>query len=73
MSETLNEEWAERIVDLEIQITHQSTTIEDLSEMVSKQWDVIDKLSRQVKLLQDAMLELEDQVGPPANQKPPHY
>ena len=69
----MSEELEERVVDLEIQITHQSGTIEELSEMVSRQWETIDRLSRKVKLLQHALGELEESAGPPANQKPPHY
>lgn len=63
----------ERIVDLEIQVTHQATTIEDLSQMVARQWDEIDKLSRQIRQLYNTITELQESGGPPANQKPPHY
>ncbi|WP_157967661.1 SlyX family protein [Cohaesibacter intestini] len=63
----------ERVVDLEIQLAHQTKTVEDLSDMVSRQWDMIDRLTRKMKFLQEAVVELEDNVGPPANQKPPHY
>ncbi|PLW75020.1 SlyX family protein [Cohaesibacter celericrescens] len=69
----MSQELEERVVDLEIQVTHQSTTIEDLSEMVSRQWDTIDRLSRQVKLMKDTLAEPQDTAAPPANQKPPHY
>lgn len=70
----MNEDLEERVVDLEIQITHQSNVIEDLSQMVAKQWDMMDRLSRQVRFLKEAMAELEDSAGgAPANQKPPHY
>lgn len=62
-----------RIVDLEIQVTHQATTIDDLSQMVSKQWDSIDRLTRQIRNLQEAIVELEENAPAPANQKPPHY
>ncbi|WP_171022070.1 SlyX family protein [Cohaesibacter sp. CAU 1516] len=63
----------ERVVDLEIQLAHQTKTVEDLSDMVSRQWDMIDRLTRKMKFLQEAVVELEDNAGPPANQKPPHY
>ncbi|WP_316859331.1 SlyX family protein [uncultured Cohaesibacter sp.] len=67
------QELEERVVDLEIQITHQANTIDDLSQMVSRQWEMIDRLTRQVKLLQDSIQELEENIGPPGNEKPPHY
>nr|WP_321445402.1 SlyX family protein [uncultured Cohaesibacter sp.] len=63
----------ERVVDLEIQLAHQTKTVEELSDMVSRQWDLIDRLTRKMKFLEEAVVELEDNVGPAANQKPPHY
>ncbi len=69
----LTQELESRVVDLEIQITHQANTIDDLSQMVSRQWEMIDRLSRQVTLLQDTLVELEENIGPPGNEKPPHY
>ncbi|WP_319530989.1 SlyX family protein [uncultured Cohaesibacter sp.] len=69
----MSNDFEERIVDLEIQVTHQSKTIEELSDVISQQWQHIDRLTRQLKGLTDTVLELEDHFGPPANQKPPHY
>ncbi|MCT4656815.1 MAG: SlyX family protein [Cohaesibacter sp.] len=70
----MDENLEDRVVDLEIQITHQASTIDDLSEMVSRQWDMIDRLTRQVGVLKEALGELEDGLNnPAANQKPPHY
>ncbi len=69
----VTQELESRVVDLEIQITHQANTIEDLSQMVSRQWDIMDRLTRQVKMLQDTLVELEENLPPPGNEKPPHY
>lgn len=69
----MSEKLEERVVDLEIQLAHQTKTVEELSDMVSNQWDIIDRMKRKLKMLEDAMVELEDNAGPPANQKPPHY
>lgn len=70
----MEENLEERVVDLEIQITHQATTIDDLSEMVSKQWQMIDRLQRQIGALKEAVAELEEGgEAPAANKKPPHY
>ncbi len=69
----VTQELESRVVDLEIQITHQANTIEDLSQMVSRQWDIMDRLTRQVKMLQDSLVELEENLPPPGNEKPPHY
>ncbi|MCV6576127.1 MAG: SlyX family protein [Cohaesibacter sp.] len=71
---TMEEKLEERIVDLEIQITHQATTIDELSDMVARQWDMIDRLGRQVGMLKGALAELEEGMeAPAANKKPPHY
>ncbi|SNY92098.1 SlyX protein [Cohaesibacter sp. ES.047] len=69
----MSNDFEERIVDLEIQVTHQSKTIDELSEVMSQQWQHIDRLTRQLKGLSDMVVELEENTGPPANQKPPHY
>ena len=69
MNETLND----RVIDLEVQLTHQNRTIEELSEMVARQWEMIDRMTRQVKHLQDSLVDLEDVIAPATNQKPPHY
>ncbi|MCV6546475.1 MAG: SlyX family protein [Cohaesibacter sp.] len=70
----MEEKLEERIVDLEIQVTHQATTIDELSDMVAKQWDMIDRLGRQVGMLKEALAELEEGMETPAaNKKPPHY
>ena len=63
----------ERLAELEIQLAHQGRSIEELSDMVSKQWEMIDRMSRQIRSLKDALVELEDNSAPAANQKPPHY
>ena len=69
----MSSELEDRIVTLEIQITHQVSMLEDLSQMVTRQWDSIDRLTRQVKGLQETVLELEETGGVPAQTKPPHY
>lgn len=70
----MSDDVQERLETLEINHAHQAQTLEDLSQMVTRQWDMIDRLTRQIKYLNEAMLELEDaRDGPPANQKPPHY
>lgn len=70
----MSDDMEARLDNLEINHAHQAQTIEDLSQMVAKQWDRIDRLTRQIKYLNEAMLELEEnRDGAPANQKPPHY
>lgn len=64
-----------RLTDLEIRVAQQDQTIEDLSEIVRKQWDEMDQmrrnLDRQVAQLQDLVADQGN--TPPADQPPPHY
>lgn len=69
-----NAEVEARIAELESLSTHQAQVIDDLSIMVSKQWDKIDKLESKVGALVDRFLALEDNTSPaPENTRPPHY
>jgi len=63
----------QRLADLEIQIAHQSETIDTLNEAVVEQWKIIDRLTRQVKVLNEQYMSLEDDASPHQVTKPPHY
>lgn len=63
-----------RLEALEIRAAHQDRTIEELNTVIAGQWSEIDRLRRQLKLLDDQMAEVElmarsGQKEPP----PPHY
>ncbi len=68
-----------RLDDMESHIAHQDGAIQDLSDMVLKQWDAIKALSADVKRLEEQLHALEDEVatGPGATPgeepPPPHY
>jgi SlyX protein len=62
-----------RLAELEVQIAHQNETIDSLNEAVVKQWKVIDQLTRQVRLLSEQLMSLEDEASPHNVTKPPHY
>ena len=52
----------------------QEQTLNDLNDMVSRQWDEIDKLKRQLNKASDRIVTLEDALpDSDGNQKPPHY
>ena len=63
----------QRIADLEIQMAHQSETIDALNEAVVEQWKTIDRLSRQIKVLNEQLVSLEDDASSHKVTKPPHY
>ncbi len=65
----------ERFGDLESRIAHQDSVIEDLNDTITKQWDEIDKLNRQVARLNDRLVALEGDVQSvlPKDRPPPHY
>lgn len=63
-----------KLADLEIRFTEQEKTVQELSDIVSKQWDLIDRLTRRLENTHDRLSVLEEDM--PANsavEKPPHY
>lgn len=66
---------SDRITELEIQISHQTQVIDDLSEMVAKQGDQLARLTRKVTLLLENAAEAQAGAGGVilADQKPPHW
>jgi len=63
----------QRFGELEIQIAQQNQTIDHLNDAVVSQWKEIDRLTRQVKILTEQVLSLEDEASPHKITKPPHY
>lgn len=70
-------ELEKRLNALEIKSSHQETQINDLSEMVSDQWKLIERLGGMLKKA-DARLESIENNTPDSapgllDEKPPHY
>jgi len=65
----------DRITALESHIAHQDGTIDDLNEMVNKQWAEIEALRRDLADLRARLARVEGDVGPsqPDDLPPPHY
>ncbi|MGC5778236.1 SlyX family protein [Methylobacterium sp. NFXW15] len=64
----------ERMDRLEIRLTEQEATVEDLNRIVTEQWTQIDRLTRLVAALRDQVEEATAraaQRGP--EPPPPHY
>ncbi len=67
-------ESTERLTRLEILVTEQEKTIEELSEQIAEQWKVIEGMRRKLDALTDRFLVLEEQTAPDVPvTKPPHY
>lgn len=66
----------ERINEVEIMLVHQERKIEELSEVIEKQWKEIDALKAKLRITEGKIEELElaaEGDVPAADQKPPHY
>ncbi|QPO12793.1 SlyX family protein [Thalassospira sp. A40-3] len=70
-----HEETDTRINELEIQLAHMETVVTDLSDMIKKQWDRIDLLERQNKLMSSDIKRMIDflRTAPEDDAPPPHY
>lgn len=64
----------DRITELEIRYQEQVALTDDLSAIVAKQQDAIDKLERRLDVLVTRFVVVEEQVQPdiPVD-RPPHY
>jgi SlyX protein len=64
----------DRLTVLEELTAHQSKTIDELSEQVTEQWKVIDRMKRMLERLGERLETMESGSGeaPPVT-KPPHY
>ena len=61
----------ERLIQLEMTVAHQDATIQELSDMVHRQWAAIDALKRQIERL-DATKK-DDDPEDEGDRRPPHY
>jgi SlyX protein len=58
---------------LEERVAHLTRAVEDLSDVVARQADEIDRLTRLVTMLAARETEREDGEAPAASQRPPHW
>lgn len=63
----------DRITELEIALTHQEATIEELSAVLREQAARIDLLERRIARLAERQDEAEAGAAPEANVPPPHW
>jgi SlyX protein len=63
-----------RIDRVEMRLTEQEATIEDLNRTVTAQWRVIDRLVRQLDALREQVEEAAARAAPRGPEPPPpHY
>ncbi len=63
-----------RLEELEIRLSHQEFTIQELSAQMYEQRQVIDQLSKAVRGLTARLKDLHPGNGDlPQNERPPHY
>jgi SlyX protein len=69
------DELAARLTALESHIAHQDGAIDDLNEMVNRQWAEIETLRRDLAELRARLTRVEGDLEPsqPDNKPPPHY
>ena len=66
----------ERLVDIEIKLSHQEDLVESLNQLVYEQQTRIDLLDKRCEALIRQVRELADSVGSrgvPVDERPPHY
>jgi SlyX protein len=65
---------ADRLDALEMRIAHQDEVINDLNRIVTEQWTQIDRLKREVAMLQESVRNPAQFGGNPTDEPPPpHY
>ncbi len=65
---------AARLTHLEMRLSEQDATIEDLNRTVTEQWRVIDRLVRQLDMLREQVEEAAARAAPRGLEPPPpHY
>lgn len=64
----------DRLARLEMRVTEQDATIDDLNRAVTDQWQQIDRLTRIVAMLRDQVEEAAARSAPRGPEPPPpHY
>ena len=62
-----------RIADLEVRLTYQESTLDELHEVMINQQSQIDVLQRKLDHLLSQIQGSDEQVASPIGERPPHY
>ncbi len=65
----------QRLTDLEIQLAHQTALVDELNEIVITQWAEIDRMKKRLDAQKNRLQQVELALpeGSDDNQPPPHY
>lgn len=64
---------SDRIDALEETAAHQGRTIDELSQELRRQGDLIERLRAELLTTREQMMRVEDAIDGPVHEKPPHY
>jgi SlyX protein len=62
-----------RVIDLEIRLTHQEATLQELNAVLIRQQRMIDALALQVSTLREQLHTANTPLSPADDAPPPHY
>ena len=62
-----------RLTDLEIRLTHQEETIDELNKTVYEQWKMIERLNNEIDTLKDRFKTMTQDEIDDVPYVPPHY
>ena len=62
-----------RVIDLEIRLTHQEATLQDLNAVLIRQQKMMDALAFQVSSLREQLRAANTSMPPMDDAPPPHY
>ena len=63
----------EKVVELEMKISNIEKSLDELSDMVAKQWRVIDGQKQMTTSLESQLEGKQDREGSNSEPPPPHY
>ena len=65
----------DRLVEMEIKITYQEDTVQELNKVIYQQQKMIDQLEATCRFLLDQVKDLSDTASEKSvsNERPPHY
>lgn len=70
----MSQEMESRLVALEVSAAHQAQIIDEMSGVITDQWQTIERMQKRLEALGARFVAMEEQDGaPPENTKPPHW